>query len=462
MTSLTSRIWSVFLISTAITVLALFIFSKYLYESIYVTEIEQTLQIQSEKLAQEADGSVNDTFIQTVERYNELSPFEVFAVKNPRELSACLPFEIDYDALITGEDRQRLVNGEELVKRGYQKRFDREVLSFIYPVAEEKRLEGIIYSYVPLSPVTDFLKKNSAWFALGAFLLFALSAVLSRAVLQSLLRPIGELHNVTQQFKSGNYKIRSSYKSKDELGGLSDSFNQMADAVEAEDERKREFLSIVSHELRTPLSSIVGYSQSLAMGQVNPERQKEVIEFLHSEALRMKKLTEDLLMITRNEEASHSLLPLVGAEIIYQAIQILQPLSLQRQMLVTVEADDELIVFSNEYALIQIMINLLENAIRYSSPGQEIRCRLKRVGEHAEFSVSDQGEGIEPEHLPRLTERFYRVNKARTRTDGGAGLGLTIVQQLVNQVNGMLHIQSEKDKGTTVTITIPLWKEDLK
>lgn len=460
MTSLASRIWTVFLIGTAITVIILFVFSKYIYESIYVTEIEQTLEVQSKNLALEANGAVTDAFIQKVETYNELSPIDVFAVRNPRELSACLPFEIDYDALITGEDRQQLVDGEFVVKRGYQSRFDREVISFIYPIVEDKRLEGIIYSYIPLSPVTDFLKKNSAWFALGAVLLFALAAVLSRAILNSLLRPIDELLHVTEQFKTGNYKIRSTYSSKNELGELSSSFNRMADAVEAEDERKKEFLSVVSHELRTPLSSIVGYSQALASKQVEEKRQDEVIGLLHSEAERMKKLTEDLLMIARNEELPRQFLPLVGAEILYQAVQILDPLIRREQMNISIEADDELIVYSDESALLQIIINILENAVRYSTPGDDIILRLKAKGNEAEFSVTDHGEGIAEEHLPHLTERFYRVNKARTRMDGGSGLGLTIVQQMVSQLQGKLTIQSEKEKGTIVQFTVPLWKEE--
>lgn len=460
MTRLSTKLWLLFLVSTALTVVILLAFSKYVYESIYVTDVEQSMEQLSMNWANQSRGDVTPEFIQQVEEYNRFSPVEVFAVQNPRELSACLPFEIDYDALISGQDRQQLLNGEVVVKRGYESRFDREVISLIYPIAENQRLKGIIYTYVPLSPVTDFLKNHFIYFALGAFLLFVIMASLSRLLLQSLLRPLEVLQKATEEFAEGNYGARVTTTKQDEVGQLSFAFNRMAEAVEQQDYRKKEFLAIVSHELRTPLSSLVGYSKALEQGQIEPIHYKEVFHMMVSESERMNKLTQDLMTVAHNEEVEVNLQPLAASDLVEQALQIMKPIFVNKSVTLTQDVDDELIVRADEQHILQVLLNLLDNALTYSPEGSTVNVTLVGKQENAHFTIQDQGPGIADHHIPHLTERFYRVNAARTRNDGGSGLGLTIVDQLLKKSHGQLSIESEINHGTSVTFTLSIWKED--
>lgn len=460
MKRLSTKVWVLFVTISALSIGIITILSYYFYESIYVAEVQQTLEQEATNFAVVADGTVTDAFIEEVDAYNQYATTEIFAVRNPRELSACLPFEIDYDALISGEDRQRLVNGEVVVKRGYQSRFDRDVLSVIYPIKEDTRLNGILYSYVPLSPIRDFLQSHLVLVGVNGGLLFILFAFISRFILLSVLKPLHDLQKATEDFAQGNYSVRVDVHSSDEIGTLSTTFNQMAEAVETEDQRKKQFLATVSHELRTPLSSLVGYSQSLQQGSLDAQHYPEVFQLLASESARMKRLTEDLLAVARNEDRVLAKEPLVAAELVHQTVRIVKQKAEQRTISLLVELDDSLIIEAEEQAMMQILVNLVDNAIAYSIEGKSIHIRLTSRQNEAIFEIEDEGVGIAPNHLPHITERFYRVNEARTRSDGGSGLGLTIVKQLIEASGGKLEIFSELEKGTTVKVTVPLWKEE--
>lgn len=460
MNRLTRKVWLIFVAAIALIITIITLLSYYFYESIYVQEVQATLEQQAENFVMQAGGEVSPELIEAVDAFNVYSTSEIFAVQNPRELSACLPFEINYNALINGEDRQRLVNGEVLVKRGYESRFDRDVLSVITPIVKDERLNGILYSYVPLSPILNFLQGHLLLVGVSGGFLFIFFALLSRVILHSVLRPLKDLQQATERFEKGDYTARVRRGQTDEIGQLSQAFNRMAEAVESEDARKKEFLAIVSHELRTPLSSIVGYSHSLERGILPESSYPEVFSLLSSEAERMKKLTEDLLFVARDEDVFLHPQPLVASDLIQQALKIMQPRIQEKQMTTLVNADDSLIIWVDEAAVLQMLLNVLDNAVNYSPSEKAIHIHLIEQSEFAVFEIEDEGPGIPAEHLLHVTERFYRVNKARSRDDGGSGLGLTIVQNFVKASNGTLTIESAETGGTRIQIALPLWKEE--
>ncbi|WP_342526064.1 HAMP domain-containing sensor histidine kinase [Chryseomicrobium sp. FSL W7-1435] len=459
MNRLTTKVWLVFLSATAVSISIIILLSYYFYESIYVSEVQATLEKEAANFALEAEGSLSDELIEKVDDYNVYSTSEIFAVRNPRELSACLPFEINYDALISGEDRQQLVNGEIVIKRGYQTRFDSEILSVIYPIVQQERLTGILYSYVPLSPIQAFLQNHIVLVAGGGAAVFLLFALISRLLLQTVLKPLHLLQRATEQFAKGDYSARVEPKQADEIGQLSQAFNEMAQAVETEDARKKEFLAIVSHELRTPLSSLVGYSQSLVDGSLDQKHHEEVFQLLATESQRMKKLTENLLVVARNENMELVPQPLVAADLVDRAARILDQKAHLKAIKFVIQADDSLIIWSDEQASLQILLNSMENALNYSEQNSTLTIRVSKLEESALFEIIDTGIGIAAHHLPYITNRFYRVNAARSSSDGGSGLGLTIVKQLIEASGGTLHITSELTVGTSVAFTLPLWKE---
>lgn len=461
MKKLSSKIWILLLIFIVTTIVFLVIFTNFLYEELYVQHTENSMKEVGESLQRMYDGGVvTEDFILQTEEFNRFSNMEVFTVRNPRELSACVPFDIDYDSLIGAEERAELIAGNSVTYRGYESRFDREVVSVIYPLVTENRLEGIIYLYVPLTKITE-LASNEILLLIGIVsLLLIVLAYISLKSLQRVLTPLEKLKDASISMTNGNYSTRVKVESQDEIGELAQTFNQMAASIQEEDEKKRDFLSIVSHELRTPISYIKGYGEAFEQELIPREKQGEVYTLIVREANRMQKLTNDLLTLARSENGEEiEIGPIVLAEAVREVIELVKPIADEKKILFMVTLDEETILNADEQKTKQILINILENAIRYSSNQSTICIENKTEKKETTIVIKDEGCGIEAEHLSHITERFYRVNKARSRSDGGTGLGLSIASQLVEAQKGNLSFISEVDKGTTVFITLPIWED---
>ncbi|WP_277587085.1 sensor histidine kinase [Psychrobacillus antarcticus] len=461
MKKLSVKIWMLLLLFIAITIVFLVIFTNFLYEELYVEDTATSMTEVAENLQSTyKGGAVTNEFIKQTEDFNRFSDVEVFTVRNPKELSACLPFEIDYESLIGPEERAQLIEGDAVIKRGYEKRFNREVVSVIYPLVDENRLEGIIYVYVPLTKITEMASKDVIFLLITVSLLLLLMGWISLKTVQKVLVPLDKLKGAANEMATGNYETRVDIRSSDEIGELAKTFNQMATSIQEEDEKKRDFLSIVSHELRTPISYIKGYGEAFEQELVPEEKKKEIYTLIVQEANRMQKLTNDLLTLARSEQHSEvDISPLVLSEVIREVLQLVKKLADKKQVLFTVTIDEGTIIKANEQMTKQILINILENAIHYSSVSSIITIGNELAKKETTISIKDEGCGIAPEHLAHITERFYRVNKARSRIDGGTGLGLSIASQLIEMQNGKLKFTSEVERGTTAYITLPIWEE---
>ena len=461
MKKLSVKIWMLLLLFITITIVFLMIFTNFLYEELYVEDTETSMiEIAVNLRGTYKGGAVTNDFIKQTEDFNRFSDVEVFTVRNPKELSACIPFDIDYESLIGPEERAQLIEGEAVIKRGYEKRFNREVVSVIYPLVDENRLEGIIYVYVPLTKMTEMASKDVIFLLITVSLLLLLMAWISLKTVQKVLVPLDKLKVAANEMAVGKYDTRVDVKSTDEIGELAKTFNQMATSIQEEDEKKRDFLSIVSHELRTPISYIKGYGEAFEQHLVPEEKKKEVYTLIVQEANRMQKLTNDLLTLARSEQHQEvHISPLVLSEIVREVLQLVKTLADKKQISFTVTIDEDTIIKANEQMTKQILINILENAIHYSPVSSSIKIGNELAKNDTTIHIQDEGCGIAPEHLTRITERFYRVNKARSRIDGGTGLGLSIASQLIEMQKGKLIFTSEVEKGTTVYITLPIWEE---
>lgn len=174
----------------------------------------------------------------------------------------------------------------------------------------------------------------------------------------------------------------------------------------------------------------------------------------------MQKLTNDLLTVARSEQ-NHDIdmSPLVLSEVVREVLQLVKSLADKKQIRFTVTIDEETILKADEQMTKQILINILENAIHYSPISSTITIENEIAKNETTIHIKDEGCGIAPEHLAHITERFYRVNKARSRADGGTGLGLSIASQLIEMQKGRLVFTSEVEKGTAVYIILPIWED---
>ena len=458
MRTVAGKIWTLIVGFLVITIAFMYAFTDFLYEQLYVEDTESSMIEFGEKLATKyKGGAVSDELIAEIEEHNEYSNFHVFAVRNPRELSACVPFDIDYQTLIGPDERRQLLAGDAVTKIGYEERFERQIISVVLPFTDENRLEGILYLYYPLAKISELASEEAMLLMAGVILFSIVMGYLVFKGLRRIMHPLYELQQAVRRMSTGDYGTRVAVASNDEVGQLSAAFNHMAEAIQQEDQERKAFLATVSHELRTPISYVKGYSESIQNGLIEGEQKDEAICLIAREANRMERLTNELMQLVQREaEGLGELYPIALAETLRDSVELVRAKAAEKEMTVLLDVDEEMIVEADEEKMRQILINLLENAIRYSGRGTSIRLRAVPEGRAAVIQIEDSGIGIPREDLPRITERFYRVNKARSRADGGSGLGLSIVDQLVSQHHGTLHIESELGQGTTVTVRLPL------
>ena len=223
---------------------------------------------------------------------------------------------------------------------------------------------------------------------------------------------------------------------------------------------RREFVANVSHELKTPITSIKGFVETLRDGAVRrPADAQKFLEIVAKQADRMNSIIEDLLLLsrveqdTREERVIIEHTPLKG--VILEAVQVCEPKAHDKDIKITVKCPDGVAGRINAALLEQAVINLLDNAIKYSEPGRPVSVDVEQTPGEVVIRVVDRGSGIEPQHLPRIFERFYRVDKARSRKLGGTGLGLAIVKHIVQAHGGTITVESSPDEGSTFTIHLP-------
>jgi len=234
----------------------------------------------------------------------------------------------------------------------------------------------------------------------------------------------------------------------------------LRDLTETErvEKTRRDFIANVSHELRTPLTSIQGYTETLLDSAPENIHAREFLDIIRKSALRMSRLTEDLLTLARVEsgEQRFDIQPVAPADLLQEAVQSFRELARAQNVDLKVEDDAPVQVGADAEAIHQVFSNLIDNALKYAASGGRIILGARPIAGNVEFFVQDFGPGIPSEHLGRLFERFYRVDKARSRESGGTGLGLAIAKHIVLAHGGAIRAQSELNHGSTFLFTLPM------
>jgi two-component system phosphate regulon sensor histidine kinase PhoR len=227
--------------------------------------------------------------------------------------------------------------------------------------------------------------------------------------------------------------------------------------IERVEKTRRDFIANVSHELRTPLTSIQGYAETLQETGELPDNARDFVEIIRKNAARMARLTEDLLVLARVEsgERNFSYEMVAPEELLREVVQTFREIADTRDVEISISNTAESRVFVDRDAMHQVFANLVDNALKYGEAGKKIVVGAREADDGVEFFVRDFGEGISSEHLPRLFERFYRVDKARSRESGGTGLGLAIAKHVVRAHGGSIKAESELNHGATFSFTLP-------
>ncbi|MBR4309293.1 MAG: HAMP domain-containing histidine kinase, partial [Oscillospiraceae bacterium] len=262
-----------------------------------------------------------------------------------------------------------------------------------------------------------------------------------------------------RNMRDGDYSQQISIRGRDELTQMAREFNKLAERLESSEERRRQFVSDASHELKTPLASIKLLSDSILQNEMDPETEREFIGDIGREADRLGRLTQKLLTLTKLDSAVLPELEVLdGKEIVKKVARMLRPLAKLRGITLEFRCDDGCLLQMIEDDLYQIVFNLTENAIKYNRDRGWIGLELRRKGKNVLLTVADSGVGIPEEARERVFDRFYRVDKARSRAAGGSGLGLSIVHDMVKRNGGSIAVAPREGGGTVFTVCFPLFE----
>lgn len=272
------------------------------------------------------------------------------------------------------------------------------------------------------------------------------------------LKPVERITATAKNIEETDLSRRINVKSDDELGHMASTFNGMLDRLEAAFKRQRRFTADASHELRTPLSIVQAESTLALEKERTPDEYRKSLEVISQETSYMSSVIGDLLFLARNDVGKEPFqfdeinLKDLAAELSHEADILAQ----QKGISFKLGPTDNLLVKGDKVKLRQLFLNLLENAVKYTPGGGIVSLLTSRKDKTAVLSVSDTGIGIPPEHLPYIFDRFYRVDKDRSRAEGGTGLGLSIAWQIALAHGGNIEVQSSVGEGSTFQVLLPL------
>jgi signal transduction histidine kinase len=289
-----------------------------------------------------------------------------------------------------------------------------------------------------------------------------IAVLLAWLIARSVARPLQRLAGAAEAIAQGEYEQQLPLEGPEEVMRVAESFNSMSSQVAATRQAQRDFVANVSHDLKTPVTSIQGWSQALLDGTaVSAEDRAQAANIIYSEAERMGRMVAQLLDLARIESGQLKLnRTLLDLAAVGSAVrQNLMPRAQAHQIALTLETEPTPPIWGDYDRLMQVVSNLVENGINHTPSGGRVHLVVRPSGGKAvELTVQDTGKGMPPEQLSRIFERFYQVDKSRARIDdqGGAGLGLSIVQQLVLLHNGRIHAQSKVGEGSLFTMRLPV------
>lgn len=312
-----------------------------------------------------------------------------------------------------------------------------------------------------LSSVQKILASLHEQILLGLPLVMLLTGLGGLFLARRALRPIDRITQTAQAISANDLTRRISYQgSADEVGRLAITFDRMLDRLQAAFNRERRFTADASHELRTPLTAIKGRINVTLSRARTALEYENTLRAIEQEVDRLIRLSTDLLFLARLEQGylRFSRSALVVSDLLDTILEQAQHLAEMRHITLVGDIAPSLSICGDLDYLIRLFLNLLDNAIKYTPVGGEITVQAIAQGSEVRVAISDTGPGIPPEHLPHLFDRFYRVEADRSRSTGGAGLGLAIAWEIACAHGGTLSVQSQLGTGTTFTVRLPIQK----
>jgi two-component system, OmpR family, sensor kinase len=334
------------------------------------------------------------------------------------------------------------------------------------PIIREKQLVNLVQVGTSLEAVQETLRNLRIFLFTAVPSVLVLAALFARFMARRALKPISRIIQTARDIGQGQELSQRMpvLKIQDELGQLTLTFNEMMDRLENSFVQMRQFSSDASHELRTPLTVLKGQNELVLSKPRDPEEYQEVIASNLEEINYMSKVLEDLFILSKSDENQIHLncKPMDLRDLVEEVCKHAEVLAGDKNIRIIIAFLEPVTINGDEVRLRQMIWNILHNGIKYTKPGGELKVSLQNEGEFALLSIQDTGIGIPEKDLPFIFDRFYRVDKARSKDEGGSGLGLSICKHITEAHKGKIEVESKLGIGTRFKIRIPISSDACK
>lgn len=440
---------------------------------------EQQLLTQGKEISKAVISSIkNKNFTEideTISIYNKINISRMWIVNKEGNIISGPIGDNNNDNQCPESDQiKRALNGEVVTNRENINYSSNPVLSVALPIFVEGKVEGVVFVCNPLSDINHSIDQTLKIVVFAGALASIVLAFVSFFMSRTITRPIKEITEISLEMAKGNFDQRVKVTSNDEIGKLAETFNYMTVKLNktlrdleyeknkmVEMERmQREFVANASHELRTPLTSVRGYIEAILDGIIDQkEQEKKYLRIILKETLRLHRLVNSLLDLSKIE-AGHvkiSEKELSIAEVIQRIIARLKPLAEEHDLALEIDRLMELPkTIGDEDLIEQVVINYITNAIRFTPSGGKILVKIDTHDNEVNVHVIDTGIGIDLEELPNVWKRFYKINDARHLSKEGAGLGLSLVKEIMELLGGRAWAESSIGNGSIFSFSLPV------
>jgi len=329
------------------------------------------------------------------------------------------------------------------------------LIATVSPIEQNGEILGYVFMFQDTKSVHALINRLNEHFLLAAFISVSLTVIIIFFLSKALTKPLIKMKDATSQISKGNFEVTLAKGGNDELGDLSKSIQLLANDLKYLKKERNEFLASISHELRTPLTYIKGYADIVLKRNLPKEEQQKYLNIILEESNRLSLLIKDLFDLAKIDKNTFAIEKeqIHLHEFLIAIERKLSPAFIERGMSLSISSPSNIYILADPSRLEQIILNLLDNAMKYSTQGTKTAIYAAKDKHSVQIAVKDEGKGIPAEDLPYIFNRFYRVDKARTRSLGGTGLGLAIVKELVDMHGGEIAVKSEIGKGTVFLLS---------
>ncbi|ETI88160.1 sensor histidine kinase [Clostridium butyricum] len=485
--NLFNKLLGTYALVTLLSIVIVSVFFYIFFSQYYFNVKEQQLLTQGKEIANILSPYIKNKEIEKVneivDNFNKINISHMWIVDKSNTIisgSTSESHELSHADELTHADElcpnsnqvERALKGEVVYNKGIIKFVNEPVLSVALPIYVEDKVEAAIFVCNPLSDIINSIMQTFKIVIIAGIIAIFISVFVSYFISMSIAKPIKEITEISLEMSKGNFSKKAKIYSSDEIGKLTEAFNYMMVTLDKtmsdlEDEKnkmvtleklQRQFVANASHELRTPLTSVRGYVEAILDGVLkNKEEERKYLRIILKETLRMHRLVNSLLDLSRIESGQIKVnrKDLNISEVINSTVMKFKPIIEDQELQLVVDIPKDLpIVIGDEDLINQVITNYITNAVRFTSAGGSITVKAEQNKNEVYVHVIDTGIGISPKELTKVWGRFYKINENRQLSKEGAGLGLSLVKEIIELLGGRAWVESELGKGSIFSFSL--------